>query len=224
MISGDGSHTLFNEAINDTYHSRLGAIAESSHVFINYGLLKRIENSKTEINLLEVGLGTGLNALLTVLEHSKIEYEGLKINYHAFETAPIDAAIWQKVNYPQILGGKADVIFNEIHQAPWNVTTVLTNNFKITKWNSAIQNAPELKSALPLFDLVYFDAFAPNKQPEMWEVSVFEVINQLCGLNARLVTYCAKGQIKRNMREAGFKVSKAPGPPRKREITIAEKL
>jgi tRNA U34 5-methylaminomethyl-2-thiouridine-forming methyltransferase MnmC len=224
MISADGSHTLFNETINDTYHSRLGAITESAHVFIKYGLQHLIAQGKTEINLLEVGLGTGLNALLTALEVGKTENEAIHIHYHAFETVPLHSEIWQKVNYPTILGEPANVIFNSIHEANWNETKSITQNFDLTKWNYAIQNANELKGQIPDFDLIYFDAFAPNKQAEMWEVPVFEVINSLCSNNARLVTYCAKAQIKRNMRSAGFKVSKAPGPPRKREMTIAEKL
>lgn len=223
IVSTDGSHTLFNEAINDTYHSRLGAITESKHVFLANGLFSLIEQGKKEINILEVGFGTGLNALLTIVETSLPAFEHLKINYHAFETAPLPIDILANLNYPLKVGGMAAVIFSLVHKAKWGEPFQITTSLNITKWQMPIQKAEEIKDKLPPFNLIYFDAFAPNNQPEMWETSVFELLYKLSGPECRLVTYCAKAFIKRNMRAANFKVSKAPGPPRKREMTIAEK-
>jgi tRNA U34 5-methylaminomethyl-2-thiouridine-forming methyltransferase MnmC len=224
MLSDDGSHTLFNDVINDTYHSRLGAVTESKHVFLKNGLFALIEKGVTEINILEVGFGTGLNALLTIQETGLPKFDHLKINYHTFETEPLSPEILGKLNYPIVVIGVAGVIFSLIHNDKWGVPFQVTTNLNFTKWKLPIQQAETIKDKLPAFNLIYYDAFAPNNQPEMWETPVFELLYGLSGPECRLVTYCAKSQVKRNLKAADFKVSTAPGPPRKREMIIAEKI
>jgi tRNA U34 5-methylaminomethyl-2-thiouridine-forming methyltransferase MnmC len=224
ILSNDGSHTLFNDTINDTYHSRLGAVTESKHVFLKNGLFELLEKGVTEINILEVGFGTGLNALLTIQETCLPKFDHLKINYHTFETDPLSIEVLNKLNYPLVIGDGAGVIFSQIHNDKWGEPFQITTSLNFTKWKMPIQKAHEIKDKLPPFNLIYFDAFAPNNQSEMWETSVFELLYGLSGPECRLVTYCAKAQVKRNIRAAKFKVTTAPGPPRKREMIVAKKM
>jgi tRNA U34 5-methylaminomethyl-2-thiouridine-forming methyltransferase MnmC len=224
ILSDDGSHTLYNDSINDTYHSRLGAVTESKHVFLKNGLFTLLEKGITEINILEVGFGTGLNALVTIQETCLPKFDHLKINYHTFETEPLSPEILAKLNYPLVVANVDGVIFSLIHDDKWGEPFQVTTNLNFTKWKMPIQQAMDIKDNLPAFNLIYFDAFAPNNQPEMWETSVFELLYRLSGPECRLVTYCAKAQVKRNLKAANFKVSTAPGPPRKREMIVAEKI
>jgi len=223
ITCSDGSHTLFNDEINDTYHSRLGAIQESEHVYIKNGLLAiEIPESKT-INILEVGFGTGLNALLTALASGKEPFLDCQINYHTFETHPISIEMSREINYPSLLGVDADVIFNSIHECSWDSTHRISNNFSFSKWHLPVQEIGSISAPLPLFNLVFYDAFAPRNQPEMWEESIFNLIFNHLESKALLVTYCAKAIVKRTLLASGFDVRKAKGPMRKREIILAGK-
>ena len=168
------------------------------------------------MSILEIGFGTGLNALLTVLESNT---DNKSVYYETWEAFPISADESRLLNYPDILEpGKG--LFAELHQAEWGTEVAVTSRFILKKVQDDICNFRSGK----IFDLVYFDAFGPDYQPELWKTGVFMKIAACMGKNSRLVTYSAKGQVRRNLREAGFSIEKAPGPPGKREITIAIKM
>ncbi len=212
-ISGDGSTTIFIPEINEHYHSYHGAIQESNHIFIKEGLLKLTD---PDVNVLEVGFGTGLNTYLTVLNKA-----GKKIRYHSIEKYPLPVSIINSLNYPTILqpGGENN-LFKLIHQSPWGIETNIDTDFWLNKFNTDLLNFESDKE----YNLVYFDAFAPEKQPELWTFQVFEKINKLMSKNGVLTTYCVKGIVKRAIKEAGFSIELIPGPPGKREILRAVKL
>ncbi|MEZ4722459.1 MAG: tRNA (5-methylaminomethyl-2-thiouridine)(34)-methyltransferase MnmD [Flavobacteriales bacterium] len=210
--SGDGSHTLRVDALNENYHSHKGAIRESMHVFIRMGL-EAIQ--KSNIRILEVGFGTGLNALLSALNAGEKH-----VHYTSLETYPLDASITEKLNYVhQIDDERAPIIFEALHQAPWNESTQITDQFQLEKRHTSLQ-AFEPKAK---FDLIYYDAFAPHAQPELWEPVIWEKLYAMMSAGAVLVTYCAKGQVRRDMQSAGFWVERLEGPPGKREMMRAMK-
>lgn len=211
--TGDGSTTIYLEHLDEQYHSLHGAVNESNHVFINHGL-QYVAESKQEISILEMGFGTGLNALLTLLNS-----EGLKVNYTSLEKFPIEEEVIAQLDF---WGDdqKAKEDFGQLHQAKWNTTQQITSAFSLNKLHVGLEEfEPKHK-----FDLIYYDAFAPKVQPELWTVDIFRKCFDLLNENGILVTYCAQGQVKRNMKEVGFKVEALPGPPGKREMTRAIKL
>jgi tRNA U34 5-methylaminomethyl-2-thiouridine-forming methyltransferase MnmC len=216
IITGDGSHTLFNSYFKDYYHSIFGAMTESDHVFIKTGLASFY--SKNDISVLEVGFGTGLNALLTCI--TAIDRQ-LQVTYHAVEKYPVDAEVAGTLNYWELLPNpyRAHDLYSAIHQASWFSFTRIHPCFTLHKIRA------DLSIFIPDFqyDLIYFDAFAPDKQPEMWTREIFRVLFD--GLNADgiLTTYCVKGQVKRILSSTGFMIEKLPGPPGKREILRAMK-
>jgi tRNA U34 5-methylaminomethyl-2-thiouridine-forming methyltransferase MnmC len=212
ILTEDGSHTIFVPEMGEHYHSVHGAIQESLHIFIKNGYKKYDNNS---ISILEVGFGTGLNAFLTLLESNS---DKKSVYYESWEAFPLSGEESGILNYPELLNTGAEY-FKAIHQADWEISIPLTNQFMLKKVHGDIRNF----NAECKFDLVYFDAFGPDFQPELWESGIFKKIYRVMNENARLVTYSAKGQVRRNLREAGFLVEKAPGPPGKREITIAIK-
>jgi tRNA U34 5-methylaminomethyl-2-thiouridine-forming methyltransferase MnmC len=216
VISADGSHTLFVPGLNEHYHSVHGAVQESVHVFINAGL-KACEPQ--QINILEIGFGTGLNALLTFLE---TESNGKTVNYFSYEPFPLAPEVWKKLNYPEIFKhAQAAEAFEEMHTAAWGRGEAVAGNFVLCKNLEKIEDA-ELKSNH--FHLVYFDAFAPAVQPELWTNAVFNKIFEACTKDAILVTYSATGQVRRNLESTGFEVERIPGPPGKREMLRAKKM
>lgn len=217
ITTSDGSTSLYNPALNETYHSRHGAINESMHVFIKEGLTHYINTyNPTQVNIFEVGLGTGLNCLLTVLEAAK--HPHIQFNYTAIETVFLPAEITAAINYPEQLS-LPRTVFDEIHNSLVGRTVNLTSNLSLTKVDASLIGY----SATQQFDIVYFDAFAPEKQPEMWQPEVFSAIFNMLNPKGILVTYCAQGQFKRSLKAAGFAVERVPGPPNKREMTRAAK-
>jgi tRNA U34 5-methylaminomethyl-2-thiouridine-forming methyltransferase MnmC len=212
ILTEDGSHTIFDPLLGDHYHSVHGAIGESTHIFINYGLR---DISSSPISILEVGFGTGLNAWLTML-HARSA--GLIVSYESWEAFPLAPEEAAMLNYADRTGMPVQE-FNTLHSAPWNVWVPLDPTFTLKKVRGDIR-AFESEGR---FNLVYFDAFGPAFQPELWETKIFRSIFERLDPGALLVTYSAKGQVRRNLREAGFTVTKAPGPPGKREITVAIK-
>jgi tRNA U34 5-methylaminomethyl-2-thiouridine-forming methyltransferase MnmC len=209
----DGSHTLFNARLNEHYHSTHGAIQESRHVFIEAGL-KPLSLLKKEVRILEIGFGTGLNALLTWIEAEK---EGLLIQYTAIEPFPLKGDLVTALNYAGELGGKKEAdLFIHMHSLE-SGTLSLGDNFTLHRDTSTLSDFEPTES----FDLIYFDAFAPDVQPELWTETVFEKMARLLVPGGVLVTYCAKGEVKRNMKKAGFSIERLPGPPGKREMTRA---
>lgn len=212
----DGSTSLFDEKLKESYHSRFGAINESMHVFIEAGLNKIKELDS--INILEVGLGTGLNALLTCLQSEK---ENLSINYVAIEPYPIEEEITNKMNFEKRLNTtNSNLYLKSIHKNSWDQLYSIHNRFNITK----LKNKLELyQPPHNFFNLIYFDAFSPEIQPELWSLSNFIKIFNSLQRNGVLVTYCAKGQVRRDMETAGFKTERIPGPKGKREMLRATK-
>ena len=214
IISKDGSHTLYREDIDETYHSRHGAIQESLHVFIDKGL-KEVEKSKNEVNILEVGFGTGLNTLLTCINST------CKINYIGLETYPLHNAVLDGLNYDtSVIGDSSQEIFNAIHKAPWDEHHPITSLFSVKKVENEIQKFEIMEP----IDLVYYDAFGPNSQPEMWDISIFEKLYKSMSSSGVFVTYCAKGQVRRDLKSIGFVVERLEGPPGKREMLRGKKL
>ncbi len=211
--TADGSHTLFVPELNEHYHSVHGAIQESDHIFIRNGL----EFSRADpVYIFEVGFGTGLNALLTVLKSQELKR---KIFYVSLEKYPLEQEIINKLNYPDFVGVAGKHLFELIHMAPWNGTTVISENFSIRKISGdLITVALEGK-----YDLIYFDAFGPDKQPEMWTSEMLGKIAEVTKRKGLLMTYSAKGEVRRNLTENGFKVTLLPGPPGKRHIIRAVK-
>jgi len=212
--SEDGSHTILNESINETYHSVHGAIAESEHVFINacYLLLK-----KDNVRILEIGFGTGLNAWLTAVQSDKNQKQ---TQYDSFELYPLEPEIYMNLNYPDIKYNEFKPVFHKIHNAEWNVETSITPYFNVKKINADFTDS----TLNGQYDAVFFDAFSPDKQPEMWTHSTFEKIFHSMSAGSILTTYCAKGTIKRLLKEIGFTIEIIPGPPGKWHMIRAWKV
>lgn len=208
--TADGSDTLYVSELNEHYHSTFGAVQESRHIFIEAGLHKSEQDS---INLFEVGFGTGLNAYLTVLETIKTNQN---IRYITIEKYPLTSEIWTALNYTEIISDGNLSLFEMIHEAKWNEEVKITDHFSILKLSIDLMNVDY--SNLPMFDLIYFDAFSPEKQPELWETSIFHRLAGHCANRAKLVTYCAKGVVRRSLITAGFTPERIPGPPGKREM------
>ena len=212
-ITEDGSHTLFVPGIDECYHSTHGAIQESKHIFIDAGLK---QCPKNEIRILEIGFGTGLNAFLTLLE---AEWSEKHIHYTSLELYPVETGKALQLNYPEQLAPEKRQAFEEMHTADWNVEISISPFFKLNKLEADFTGF-NLKDH---YDVVYFDAFSPEKQPEMWSRELFEKIYAHCNPGAILTTYCAKGIVRRAMQSAGFLVERLPGPPGKREILRGRK-
>jgi tRNA U34 5-methylaminomethyl-2-thiouridine-forming methyltransferase MnmC len=214
ILTSDGSHTIYVPELNEHYHSIHGAVQESSHIFIRNGL----EVCKADpLSIFEVGFGTGLNALLTAVNCSS---GNRKVNYTAIEKYPLDRSIISSLNHHQFAGEKGKEIFNMIHSAPWKISTNICKNFNLKKIESDLtKEQPEGR-----YDLIYFDAFGPDKQPGIWTRQIFEGISSVTNKNGIFVTYSAKGDVKRNLIACGFDVMLLPGPPGKRQMIRAVKI
>lgn len=208
--TADGSDTLFVREIDEHYHSTFGAVQESMHIFIKAGLH---QCEQASVNIFEVGFGTGLNAYLTALESVKANQS---ILYITIEKHPLPSIIWKALNYIEIVPGGNPLLFRMIHEAKWNEVVKITDHFSILKLSSDLTEVEYSK--LPLFDLIYFDAFSPEKQPELWTTSIFTQLASHCATGAKIVTYCAKGIVRRSLIAAGFTTERISGPPGKREI------
>jgi tRNA U34 5-methylaminomethyl-2-thiouridine-forming methyltransferase MnmC len=212
ITTADGSHTIYLPEIHEHYHSTFGAISESRHVFIKQGLLEMLR-IKNQITVFEAGFGTGLNAFLSCIESMHLNAD---ITYYSIENHPIDFNIASLLNYPSFfpeLPG-AGKLFQSIHKADWDTTVSISDHFRLHK---IMGDVTEFKPGFT-FDVVYFDAFAPQKQPEMWSQQVFNVIFNAMNEGGLLTTYCVKGDVKRALKQAGFTIEKLPGAPGKREM------
>jgi tRNA U34 5-methylaminomethyl-2-thiouridine-forming methyltransferase MnmC len=214
IITSDGSHTLYVPELNEHYHSIHGAMQESEHIFIRAGF---DFCSEDPLDILEIGFGTGLNALLTALHATA---KNRRVNYTTIEKFPLEKKIINSLNYGDMSGPGARDVFLKIHDAPWGTVNKITDHFSILKINADMTLLP----LLPVVCLVYFDAFGPDKQPEMWTSEIFNLISAAMKQGGTFVTYSAKGEVKRNLRSAGFRVELLPGPPGKREIIRANKI
>lgn len=214
IITSDGSHSIHLPELNEHYHSIHGAVQESMIVFIQNGYDCC---NADEINILEIGFGTGLNALLT-LERS-IE-DKRKVYYTSIEKFPLEKEITEKLNYERYVGKHLKGMLANIHSAAWEETVGITGNFTLRKLKSDFISC-EIEGR---YNLIYFDAFGPDKQPEMWEETLFRKIESVTNPGALFVTYSAKGTVRRLLRSCGFEVSLVPGPPGKREMIQAVKI
>ncbi|WP_338765391.1 tRNA (5-methylaminomethyl-2-thiouridine)(34)-methyltransferase MnmD [Bernardetia sp. ABR2-2B] len=222
--SKDGSHTLLRHDINETYHSHNGAIQESLWVFIDKGLNYLKEQNYTSIKILEVGFGTGLNAVLAYQFAKKNE---IKIEYISLEPFPVPLEITEKLNYTDFLGGESEAIFNQLHQVSWEEKHQISNYFSIKKVESTLEDYKgsfESQSKLNYFDCIFYDAFAPSKQAEVWQLSNLQKAFDFTKENGVLVTYCAQGQFKRDLKAIGWKLESLDGAPPKREMIRATKI
>jgi len=213
--TADGSDTLFVAELDEHYHSTFGAVQESLHVFIEAGL--HIKN-ESPLTIFEVGFGTGLNAFLTYIDTFK---SGQSIRYITIEKYPVPRNTWELLNYPKLLSKDNSDIFRAMHLSRWNEKVNIAENFELTKiYNDLTVFDFDLQ---PLFDLIYFDAFSPEKQPELWETAIFKKLYSNTAPFGKLVTYCAKGSVRRALQASGYNTERIPGPPGKREILRASK-
>lgn len=169
------------------------------------------------LRIFEVGFGTGLNTLLTAIKSISGKRQ---VNYTTIEKYPLDDTFVTLLNHPLYAGESGRELFDLIHSSPWNKWTGICQNFNLMKIKGDITDRPHLES----YDLIYFDAFGPDKQPEMWTTEVFSFIASITEKGGALVTYSAKGDVKRNLKTCGFEVTLLPGPPGKRQIIRAVKI
>lgn len=215
--TADGSDTISVDELGVSYHSKHGAIQESIHVFIEAGLAfyKTQMPDKQSIRVFEMGLGTGLNALLTCQYAHK---NSVNISYTAVEQYPATKEEVSVLNYSSLLQDDTNILTN-IHASEWEKATGISDTFSFKKVHTSLQEyVPDER-----YDIVYYDAFAPNAQPELWTTDIFSKLYSMMSDNAILVTYCSKGDVRRAMLSVGFDVQKIPGPPGKREMLRATK-
>lgn len=215
VITEDGSHTIYLPEMDEHYHSTHGAIQESLHIYINQGLL---QVAKQEISILEIGFGTGLNAYLTF---AYAENKKLKISYFSIEKYPLGETDYLKLNYPQNIFPEYSAVFEKMHRSEWNKIVNISPEFSLQKVHADLLSFEF--NQLPLFDLVYYDAFAPVKQPEMWTEEIIQKVSACVKKDGVLVTYCAKGSVRRAFIAAGFCMERIPGPVGKKEILMGKK-
>jgi tRNA U34 5-methylaminomethyl-2-thiouridine-forming methyltransferase MnmC len=208
-VTADGSHTLFLPEMDEHYHSINGAVREARHVYLEAGFNQCAKNT---IHVLEMGFGTGLNTLLTALEAGKRK---VPVVYTALEKYPLPAEITGALNY----SGIDKTLFHQIHAAEWEKPVALSPFFCLHKINTGFNDYTYPGG----YDVVYYDAFAPGKQPDVWSQALFETLYAAMNAGGILTTYCAKGMIRRMLQQAGFAVERIPGPPGKREMLRARK-
>lgn len=211
--TADGSTTIYIPEMDENYHSHHGAIQEARHVFLKNGI-ETID--KDEIVVFEMGFGTGLNALLTL---DFALNTGKKVTYFGLEAYPVEPELLEQLNYLDEIGKEHSGAFQRMHQADWE-NPISIQNFELTKIHQKIE---EYTPAPSTIDIIYFDAFGPRAQGDMWELPVLEKMADMIKPGGILVTYCAQGQFKRHLKSLGFTIERLPGPPGKREMTRATK-
>lgn len=220
ITTADGSKTIKLASLNEQYHSIHGAIQEATHVFIEKGFNNFLNTKKPleqPISILEIGFGTGLNALITLLESVKNKRA---VFYTGVEAYPVKQTEIQQLNYPDLLKEtNTKTYFKTIHESVWEKPTQITETFTLIKQQKLFQDI----SGIACYDVIYFDAFGPRVQPELWEEPIFKNMYQSLKPGGMLVTYSAKGSVRRTMQSVGFLVERLPGPPGKREMLRATK-
>jgi len=217
ITTSDGSKTIQIEDWDEQYHSIHGAIQESQHVYVNTGLhhFLKLYNPK-ELRILEIGFGTGLNAFLTALESGQQDVE---IHYEGVEAYPVEADELSQLNYAARIAANQQHLFDSLHKLSWEELHSITSNFSLKKRQQFFSELSDENS----FDLIYFDAFGARVQPELWTESIFKSMYRALKNKGVLVTYSAKGSVRRAMQTAGFLVERLEGPPGKREMLRATK-
>jgi tRNA U34 5-methylaminomethyl-2-thiouridine-forming methyltransferase MnmC len=214
IITSDGSTTIHLPEWNEQYHSKHGAIQEAYHVFLHTGFFKI---DVAEIAILEIGFGTGLNAFITFLEAQKMHK---KINYVGVEAYPISTEEFRKLNYvSELKAVEFQPVFEKMHAVSWDQSHSISKDFQLLKRKQFFQEINDDA----VFDLIYFDAFGAQNQPELWTEEIFAKMFKAIKKNGLLVTYSAKGSVRRAMQSVGFTVERLPGPPGKREMLRATK-
>lgn len=219
ITTADGSTTIHLPELNEHYHSKHGAINEAKHVFITHGLHYFIETQRPDhINILEIGFGTGLNAFITFLES---ERNNQLIRYAGVEAYPVPLEEAKLMNYPEALSvsGKAS-FFEMMHTSAWENPIEISAKFRLTKRQLFFDDIKENNA----YNLIYFDAFGARVQPDLWTETIFQKMYNALQSNGVLVTYSAKGSVRRAMQAVGFTVERLPGPPGKREMLRALKV
>ena len=218
ITTADGSKTIFIPDWDENYHSKHGALQEALHVFIEAGL-KYKQQEKSDLNILEIGFGTGLNAILTAIYAAK---QNLEVEHHGLEAYPVSEEEIVALDYASLDEIKDNVeTYNKLHASTWNELNRITPLFSLKKIEQTLEKYAPTSNT---FDIIYFDAFGPRVQEEMWSLPIFEKLFNSLKANGVLVTYCAKGQVKRDLKAVGFSVESIPGPPGKREMTRAVKV
>ncbi|WP_418535947.1 tRNA (5-methylaminomethyl-2-thiouridine)(34)-methyltransferase MnmD [Odoribacter laneus] len=217
----DGSTTLYVPALNEHYHSIHGAIQESLHIFIRAGIEFYLQTHSTgfplsELDILEAGFGTGLNAYLSLLYAEK---QKIRLQYHSLEKYPLTFEEIQQLNYKAQIPAKNPDLFDRLHASPWETENLISSFFRLHKYQKDFREI----SFESRFDIVFFDAFNPEIQPYLWTEEVFRNFHKALKPGGILVTYCVKGSVKQALRNLGFMLKKLPGPPGKREILRAQK-
>ncbi|WP_420319974.1 tRNA (5-methylaminomethyl-2-thiouridine)(34)-methyltransferase MnmD [Flagellimonas sp.] len=214
ITTADGSKTIQIEDWDEQYHSKHGAVQEAYHVFIDHGL--RLFKD-TYIKILEIGFGTGLNALITLLEKEKLS---LNIDYVGVEAFPVSLEEVQQLDYcKQLKTAQSQMIFERMHKSPWEKRVKIGPNFSLEKQQKDFKSIDDTN----LFNLIYFDAFGARVQPELWTEDIFSKMYRALMDGGVLVTYSAKGSVRRALQTVGFSVERLPGPPGKREMLRATK-
>jgi tRNA U34 5-methylaminomethyl-2-thiouridine-forming methyltransferase MnmC len=211
----DGSKTIRLIDLDENYHSSHGALQEALHVFIKNGLLEFKE--KSQISIFEMGFGTGLNAFLSAIKSSELK---LKVEYSGVEAFPVSESEIKALGYDHLMGDSNVELYEKIHVSSWEEMNEISTFFSLKKIKNELQSLELEKES---FDIIYYDAFGPRAQDEMWSVDLFQKMYDSLKVGGFLVTYCAKGQVKRNMKAVGFTIEPLPGPPGKREMTRAWK-
>jgi tRNA U34 5-methylaminomethyl-2-thiouridine-forming methyltransferase MnmC len=207
ITTSDGSHTLYLSDMDEQYHSVKGALTESNYVYLDKGFL--FHKSETP-KVFEVGFGTGLNCLITAL---KAQEQKRPTTYYTIEKYPLDKETIDQLNYGKIISKEAEILFKKIHDCNWNETVDVSKYFKLIKLNGDLLNT-DLNN-LESCDIIYFDAFGPDKQPEMWSPEILQRIYKLTAPDGIFVTYSAKGAIRRQLASCGYEMKRLPGPPGK---------
>lgn len=211
--TGDGSYTLFVPELGEHYHSVFGALQESQHVFFKAGF-EFVRQKRRTIKLFEVGFGTGLNALLTLMQKGDA-----LVSYTTAEPFPVQPDIIAQLNHAELFDDPAASHHcKSLHDAPWEQNIEIVPGFQLLKHKAGI---PDIITGKGEYDLIYFDAFAPEIQPELWTSAIFKMLYDAMTNGGVLVTYSAKGDVKRNLLAAGFTVERLPGPPGKRHMLRA---
>lgn len=217
ILSQDGSHTVLSEKFGVSYHSKYGAVQETQTVFIDAGLKFQIQKGLDNISILEMGFGTGLNALMTLTSLTP----NIKVHYDTIEAYPLIESQYTTLNYPTVLKLDKDTqeVFLKMHDCPSGQTMDFSDHFIFTKYIQKIEDY----AASSTYDIIYYDAFAPSSQEELWSEAMMTKLFAICNPGAVLVTYCAKGSFKRALKAAGFSIEALDGPIGKREMTRAHK-